>query len=495
MDPEVSPLMAATQDTYGTGTTLEIVDAYTFKLNVTTPFPSQVLYALAYGNFCPGPSHMLKPHHPAFGGASYEAFVNAFPPEFMNFPVMGAWVPVEYRPDDIVVLRRNPYYWKVDEAGNQLPYLNEVHYRLSTWSDRDTQAVAGTGDFSNLEQADNYVEALRRAADPAAPARLAFGPRTIGYSLHMNFSANGWGEPDERAQAVRELNRNADFRMGVTQAIDRVRIGESLVKGPFTAQYPGGLYPGTSYYDEASTVFYPYSLDSAKAHFANAGLADTDGNGFLNFPADVMGGADVQVTLLHSGDMSTDSNLAEAVVAMMEEAGIKVALNTLASNDENSVALQGGWDWRMFRNASELITVVQDTTQLAPLGPQTMRTHFANAAGEIDLMPFEEELNTIISSFIATQDPAERVELMKQYQKVYTENVYAVGLTAYPGALIINKRFSNIPAGAPIFMYNWAEDNIYRERVFVAADAQQDYELHPDTIPGAPGSAGAVTAN
>ena len=45
----------------------------------------------------------------------------------MNFPVMGAWVPVEYRPDDIVVLRRNPYYWKVDEKGNQLPYLDEMH--------------------------------------------------------------------------------------------------------------------------------------------------------------------------------------------------------------------------------------------------------------------------------------------------------------------------------------------------------------------------------
>ena len=93
----------------------------------------------------------------------------------MNFPVMGAWVPVEYRPDDIIVMRRNPYYWKVDEEGNQLPYLDELHYKLSTWADRDVQAVAGTGDFSNLEQAESYVEALKRSADPAAPARLAFG--------------------------------------------------------------------------------------------------------------------------------------------------------------------------------------------------------------------------------------------------------------------------------------------------------------------------------
>ncbi len=46
------------------------------------------------------------------------------------------------------MLRRNPYYWKVDETGNQLPYLNELHYKLSTWADRDVQAVAGLGRHS-----------------------------------------------------------------------------------------------------------------------------------------------------------------------------------------------------------------------------------------------------------------------------------------------------------------------------------------------------------
>ena len=141
------------------------------------------------------PAHILKPMHPKYSNHTYEEYQNAFPPEYLNFPVMGAWVPVAYRPDDIIVLRRNPYYWKVDENGNQLPYLDEMTYKLSTWADRDVQAVAGTGDFSNLEQPESYVEALKRSADPKAPARLAFGARTIGYSIYMNFSANGWGSP------------------------------------------------------------------------------------------------------------------------------------------------------------------------------------------------------------------------------------------------------------------------------------------------------------
>ena len=284
LDPNVTPLNGASQETFGEGTTLEKVDDVHRQVHLHHAFPRQVIFALAYGTFCPGPAHMLKPQHPKYSKNTYDQYRNAFPATYMNMPVMGAWVPVEYRSDDIVVMRRNPYYWKVDEEGHQLPYLDELQYRLSTWADRDVQAVAGTGDFSNLEQPESYVEALKRSADPAAPARLAFGPRSIGYTLFPNLSGNGWGEPDARGQAVRELNRNLDFRKAVTMAIDRQRLGKSLVKGPFTAIYPGGIMDVTGFYDKDSTVYYPYDLDAAKAELEKAGLKDTDGDGFVNLP-------------------------------------------------------------------------------------------------------------------------------------------------------------------------------------------------------------------
>jgi len=451
---------------------------------------------MAYGGFCPGPAHMLAPKYPGNNPQmTYDAYRNAYPPSFLNYPVMGAWVPVAYRPDDVVVMRRNPYYWKVDEAGHQLPYLDEITYKLSTWADRDVQAVAGNGDISNLEQPENFVEALKKAADDDAPARLEFGPRIIGYTLYPNLSGNGWGEPDARAQAVRELNRNLDFRLGITQAIDRQRLGQSLVKGPFTAPYPGGLYPGTSYYDAESTAFFPYSLDSAKAHFAAAGLKDTDGDGFLNFPAGVAGGGDVQITLLARSSYQTDRNLAEAVVAMMQAAGLKVSLQLAESNDADALRAAGRYDWRIDRNTSDLITVVQNTAQLAPTGPRTSYSHFANAAGQLDLLPFEQKMADTIRAFTAATDPDARKALMRTYQQLYTENVFGVGLTTYPGAIIINKRFRNVPQGTPIYMYNWAEDAVMRERLYVPEDLQKGLELFPGTLPGAPGGTGPVSAN
>lgn len=490
LDPSVTPLNGATPETFGAGTTLKKIDQYTVEWAFKEAFPRQHLYAMAYGTFCPGPSHILKAKHPKYAGTTYDQYKNAFPPEYMNIPVMGAWVPVAYRPDDIIVLRRNPYYWKVDEAGNQLPYINELHYKLSTWADRDVQAIAGSADLSNLEQPENFVESLKRAAQDTAPARLAFGPRLIGYNLHMNFSANGWGEPDERAQAVRELNRNEDFRKAVTMAVDRKKLGEALVKGPFTAIYPGGLSSGTSFYDRQSTVYYAYDLEGAKALIEKAGLKDTDGNGFVNFPAGTAGGRDVEIVLLIDNSYNTDRNLAEGLIGQMEKLGLRVVLNSLDGKQRDAANYAGKFDWMVHRNAAEYASVVQNTPQLAAAGPRTSWHHRAPEGGELDLMPFEQELVGIINKFIASNDNAERAELMKQYQKVATTHLDTVGLTEYPGALIINKRFANVPTGTPIFMFNWAEDTIMRERLFVPSDKQGDYELFAEQLPGKPGENG-----
>ena len=489
LDPQVNPLGGETQETFGKNSKLEKVDANTIRWTFENAFPVQVLYSMAYMNFCPGPSHVLAPQHPKNSKNTYEQYKNAFGPAYLGMPTLGAWVVVEHRADDIVVLRRNPYYWKVDEAGNQLPYLNEMHYRLSTWADRDVQAVAGTGDFSNLEQAENYVESLKKSADAASPARLEFGQRTIGYSLQFNMSANGWGAPDARGQAIRELNRNLNFRKGVTSMLDRQRLGESLVKGPFTAIYAGGIYPGTSYYDAASTTYFPFNAAAAKEEFAAAGLKDTDGDGVLNLPG---GGKNVEITLLANADYQSDKSLAEGIVAMGEQVGLRIITNFLTGNDRDAARKAGKFDWHVWRNASEVVTVVQNTDRLAPVGPNTNDWHKAPEGGQVDLLPFETELVGIVNKFISSKDPAERVALAKQYQKIATDNVYTAGLTVYPGALIVNKRFANVAPGAPIFMYNWAEDNIIRERVFVPADKQQRHELYPGKLPDAPGGKGVM---
>jgi peptide/nickel transport system substrate-binding protein len=118
--------------------------------------------------------------------------------------------------------------------------------------------------------------------------------------------------------------------------------------------------------------------------------------------------------------------------------------------------------------------------------------HKAGSSGKLDLVPFEQELVDIVNKFIGSSDNAERAELMKQYQNIFTTNVYEAGLTNYPGALIINKRIRNVASGTPILAFQWAEDSAMRERMYVPEDLQQNYELHPETLPGETGGPGPV---
>lgn len=212
----------------------------------------------------------------------------------------------------------------------------------------------------------------------------------------------------------------------------------------------------------------------------------------MNFPADKAGGKDVEITLLVNNGYNTDKNLAEGVIGQLEKLGLRVIINALDSNQRDAANYGGRFDWMIMRHHAELASVVQNTEQLAPTGPRTSWHHRAPEGGQLDLMPFEQQLVDVVNKFISSQDKDERAELMKQYQKIYTANVNTVGLTEYSGALIINKRFSNIPSGAPIFMFNWAEDTIIRERVFAKADKQGDYELFPEQLPGKPGGDGPM---
>ena len=68
VDPNVSPLNGATPETFGEGTTLKAIDKYTIEWTFKEAFPRQHLYAMAYGTFCPGPSHILKTKHPKYAG-------------------------------------------------------------------------------------------------------------------------------------------------------------------------------------------------------------------------------------------------------------------------------------------------------------------------------------------------------------------------------------------------------------------------------------------
>lgn len=486
LDSNVSPLNGASPDSFGPGTRLEALGPYTIRWTFQRPFPRDYLYQMAYGKFCPGPAHVLRLLHPRYNPrSSYQAYKLAFPASRMNFPVMGAWVVTEYRPDDILILRRNPYYWKVDARGRQLPYLDEVQYRLLGWSDRDIQVMAGGSDLANVDAPATFAEVLRGAARPGASYRAVFGPRTIAYAVQFNLSGNGWGSPDARGQAIRQLNRDVRFRRAVSRAMDRVALGATQIGGPFIKPYPGGLLESAPFYDAAATRRYGYDPVAARALLAELGLVDRDGDGFVNHPAAQFGGANVTIVLTASPDSVIERSLAEGIQLLARDVGLRVVLRFASGPQRDALRASGQFDWVLQRNeTTELNTVVQGADALAPTGPFTHAYHRAGPSGRLDLLPHERRMLDLVRAFIATPDQGQRRRLMRLYQQVSTENVDAAGLIQFSGGVLIDKRFANVPVGTPVIMFNWAEDAIMRERLWVPRARQSGYELRPHTLPG-----------
>jgi len=256
LDPKVRSYTSRTSwQIDGKDVHLRAVDEHTIEWTFPVPRPVQMLFKMDEMDFGIAPMHVLKPHHPRYNpSADYIGFEDCLPPQNLPPVVLGPWVPVHYKTDELLIMRRNPYYWKVDQKGRQLPYLDEVVFEKATDGVRRTlNTLAGSGDHTNVENPSTFIETVKRAAAPGAPFRISWGPELLGFSLTVNQSLD-LGVKDTRDEQLRRLFRDVRFRRALSQAIDRKSLCQAIVRGDFLRPWPGGLLPGSPYFRRESVV-------------------------------------------------------------------------------------------------------------------------------------------------------------------------------------------------------------------------------------------------
>ncbi len=467
----------------GKPSTLEKVDDYTIMWTFATPKPLQLFYIMDEGDFNVSPAHQLKPLHPKYDTTmDYKSFQDALPADKLPVVTMGPWVPVEYKTDELLIMRRNPYFWEVDEEGNQLPYIDEAVYQKGpTGAGRTLCTLAGGCDHTNVENpSSEYVDTLKRAAEPDAQFQMNWGPEDLTFELSLNQS-EGLGIQDDRDTAVRALFREDTFRQAVSHALDRDGIAQSLVRGPLLRAWAGGMAPGAPEFDPASVVYYGYDVDKANELLDGLGLEDTDGNGVRNFPADGPGaGEDIVLSLFTSEDQAESRAIGDQIVIMLDAVGIKVnarPLNSQAHTENNS---NGQWDMKISRNDTNSLIFTQ-CNNYAPLTNLTPNWN-RKGEGERVLRDWEQDLADTITSYCSSTDAAERKELINHWNYVWTSHNYAIGTIVGRKGLALAKRFKNIPAGLPPHLYQWVEDAIMSETLWTPADEQKQ-QVRPETVP------------
>jgi peptide/nickel transport system substrate-binding protein len=483
-DPNVNSWQKLDNWTWDEGeATLEAIDDYTIKWTFPVARPVEKFYSMDELEFGAAPAHILKPLHPKYNAdTDYKAFENALAPDVLPQVTMGPWAAVEYKTDELLVMRRNPYFWKVDEDGNQLPYIDEAVYQKGPQgTGRTLCTMAGGCDHSNLENpASEFVEALRRVQEPDAHFDINWGPELLAFFVGINQSTT-LGVKDEKEAAMRELFRDIRFRRALSQGTDRDGIAQATMRGPFLRAWPGGLYPGSPEFERESVVYYPYAPDAAKTLLAEIGFEDTDNNGFLNWTSGPLEGEDLTVSMLTNEDTLEGVNIGEALVNLWGELGIKVNFRPVTSAAWDEVTQSGEWQMHVTRGGQEFALPFTRCSDLAPVTAVSPYWHREGDEAR-ELQPFEQELIDIVRAYCPESDLAKRKELINQYNQIFTENIYNVGVYVGRYGLALAKRFENVPSGTPVFMYQWVEDSIFSEQVWTPVDQQQQ-QVQPNTIP------------
>ena len=235
------------------------------------------------------PAHYLKQYHPKYNSAVTDMtellnrYSDASRMQCADMPTFAAWMVTDYVPGERVSLERNPYYWKVDTAGNQLPYIDKLEVQIPQGSAIELvmlKALAGELDMQTRDVDLKDVPLVMENADAG--------------DYHVVMWSRGdyawpWLIPmyDYTDAGIVDLMYTQEFRQALSYAINRDQLNEVAHLGlgkprqfALSAESPEfQSEEGKKVYDEWVQSYAQFDPEKAKALLDGIGLKDVDGDG------------------------------------------------------------------------------------------------------------------------------------------------------------------------------------------------------------------------
>jgi peptide/nickel transport system substrate-binding protein len=411
---------------------MEAVDELTLKFSASKPM-GRLLHALCKDPVA-YPKHHFARYHPRYNPeATYEDFRHRTSEARLimepGVPVLSAWRSTEWIHGQKIVYERNPYYWKIDTAGNQLPYADRLEFTIVPSIQVITLMLQnGQVDMvGRYDLTDVYAEMKGQEKKGVIKVRVT-GPEA-GNAYILN-----WDAPNP---ALREAIRNKNVRMALSHAINRAELSEIAYQGMLI---PGGysfnrLCP--YYSEEAYQLYSEFDPDKARSLLDRAGYRDTDGDGWREFKDGTIFSLTVDVPV--ASNAKDDS--AELLQDYWQQVGIKTNLNYGLSEIIYTRRLNGEFEvlaWKFNAPAD-------------PLGrPQvwaimTDNTPYWHRNASSEGPEWLHEATRHIKAAMATVDPDMVHDHMVKVRDLHTENIPIIATGSKYHIWAFNTRLGNVP--------------------------------------------------
>ena len=380
-----------------------------------------------------------------------------------QFPQLYPWILTAVDGNNFMTFERNPYYFKVDADGQQMPYFD----RLTSQYTEDVEmmqfaAASGEVDFMREAATINNISMYREYSADAGITAYTTDMHTTASILSVNFNyglnTDGTVKDDDESKAWQEVVNDKRFLQALTISIDAAEIVDAVYNG---FAEPCDYYACT------------HDIEGAKDLLDEMGCVDIDGDGFRETPSGLPLIVDLYIT---TGGSNTDTMAScELFVEYWQEIGLNAKVNPtdstlLETNQEaNELKIQAGWIhgaqlwhyqewylnmplWEDWVNAGGLTGTMKSDDQ------------FLEASQE-----WKDFINAINGCF--TVDPVTAVNVnVPAVLQMSADNLWVIQpVQKIQQCVIINDDVANVPTGGigiswdfaiPQMYYNNPEDHI-----------------------------------
>ena len=367
-----------------------------------------------------------------------------------ELPTLEPWVLKTKPPALRYVFERNPYYFRVDTTGRQLPYIDQVILSLADGKIIPAKTAAGESDLQARYLSFDDYTFLRQSEDRSHfNVRLwRTGPGSQ-FALYPNLNVN---DP-----VWRSLLRDLRFRRALSLAVNRHEINQVLYFG-LAVEGQNTVLPTSPLYEPGyRSAWAQYDLGEANRLLDVVGLSKRNSDGVRLLPD----GRPMEIIVEDSGEWPGTSDVLELIRDSWRHIGIRLFAKPLqltlfrrrVFSGETLMSIDKGIE-------NGLANALSSPWEFAPTSQQQLEWpkwgqfyETKGAGGEAPDLPSAVRLRALYETWLGATSRPTQTQAWRDILQVWADEVFSIGTVG--GVLqpvVVSNNLRGIPEEG---IYNW----------------------------------------